>query len=88
MWGIEMTAQRRTELEQFFEQGYRALGVIERHLGEHKFFVGDSPTIADVAVYAYPRLCPESGYDLEDFPAVRAWLERIATQPGYVPPPG
>jgi glutathione S-transferase len=88
MWGIEMTAQRRTELEQFFEQGYRALGVMERYLDKHEFFVGDSPTIADVAVYAYLRLCPEGGYDLEDFPAVCAWLERIATLPGYVPPPG
>ena len=88
MWGVEMTTQTRTELEQFFEQGYRALGVMERHLGEHEFFVGDSPTIADVAVYAYPRLCPEGGYDLEGFPAVRAWLERIATLPGYVPRPG
>src|SRR3712207_1033773 len=88
MWGVEITAQRRAELEQLFEQGYRALGVMERHLGDHEFFVGDRPTVADVALYVYPRLCPEGGYDLEDFPALRAWLERIATLPGYVPPPG
>jgi glutathione S-transferase len=87
MWDVEMTAQRRTELEQLFEQGYRALGVMERHLGEHKCLVGGRPTIADVALYVYPRLCPEGGYDLEDFPAVRAWLERIASLSGYVPPP-
>ena len=87
MWGVEMTDQRRAELEQLFEQGYRALGVMERHLGDRKFFVGDRPTVADVALYVYPRLCPEGGYDLEGFPAVRAWLERIATLPGYVPPP-
>jgi glutathione S-transferase len=36
MWGVEMT-QRRAELEQLFEQGYRALGVMERHLGEHEY---------------------------------------------------
>jgi glutathione S-transferase len=88
MWGVEMTAQRRAELEQLFEQGYRALGVMEQHLGEHDYFVGDNPTVADVALYAYPRLCPEGGYDLEGFPALRAWLERIAALPGYVPPPG
>ena len=88
MWGVEMTAQRRAEQEQLFEQGYRALGVMERHLGDREFFVGENPTIADVALYAYPRLCPEGGYDLEDFPAVRAWLERITTLPGYVTPPG
>jgi glutathione S-transferase len=88
MWGVEMTAQRSAELEQHFEQGYRALGVMERHLGGRGYFVGDSPTIADVALYVYPRLCPEGGYELEDFPAVGAWLERIATVPGYVAPPG
>ncbi len=87
MWGIEITAQRRVELEQLFEQGYRALGVMERHLGDRVFFVGDRPTVADVALYVYPRLCPEGGYDLGAFPAVRAWLERIATLPGYVSPP-
>src|SRR5215217_3012395 len=88
MWSVEMTAQRRAELEQLFEQGYRALGVMERHLGDHEFFVGDSPTVADVALYVYPRLSPEGGYDLGAFPAVRAWLERIAALPGYMPPPG
>jgi len=43
MWGVEMTAQRRTELEQLFEQGYRALGVMERHLGDHDFSLGIAP---------------------------------------------
>ena len=81
-----MTAQRSAELEQLFEQGYRALGVMERHLGDHAFFLGENPTIADVALYVYPCLCPEGGYDLGGFPAVRAWLERIASLPGYVPP--
>jgi glutathione S-transferase len=87
MRDVEMTAQKEIELEQLLEQGYMALGVMERHLGDREFFVGDSPTIADIALYAYPRLCPEGGYDLEDFPAVRTWLEQIATLKGYVPPP-
>ncbi len=88
MSGVEITGQRKSALERLFEQGYRALGVMERHLGNHEFFVGENPTVADVALYAYPRLCPEGGYELEGFPAVRAWLERISSLPGYVPPPG
>ena len=87
MWGIEITPQRRAELEHLFEQGYRALEVIERHLGDRTFFVGDRPTVADVALYVYPRLCPEGGYELDGFPALRSWLDRIAALPGYVPPP-
>ena len=87
MWGVEITPQRQAELEGYFEQGYRALGVMERYLGGRQFFVGDRPTVADVALYAYPRLCHEGGYDLEDYPTVRAWMDRVAALPGYVPPP-
>ena len=87
MWGVEITPQRQAELEGYFEQGYRALGVMERYLGGREFFVGDRPTVADVALYAYPRLCHEGGYDLDDYPTVRAWMDRVAALPGYVPPP-
>jgi glutathione S-transferase len=87
MWGVEITPQRQAELDGYFEQGYRALGVMERYLGGREFFVGGRPTVADVALYAYPRLCHEGGYDLEDYPTVRAWMDRVAALPGYVPPP-
>ena len=87
MRGVEITPQKEAELKGLFKAGYEALGVMERHLGHREFFVGDRPTVADVALYPYPRLCPEGGYDLEDYPAVRAWLDRIAALPGYVPPP-
>lgn len=87
MWGVEITAQREAELDDLFEQGYRALGVMERHLSDHEFFVG-RPTVADAALYVYPRVCEEGGYDLESFPAVRAWMERIEHLPGYISPPG
>lgn len=87
MWGVEMTPQREAELKGFFEQGYRALSVMEGHLEGNEFFVGGRPTVADVALYPYPRLSHEGGYDLEDYPAVRAWLDRVSTLAGYVPPP-
>src|SRR5918995_5976454 len=51
MWEVEITPQREAELEQFFEQGYRALSVMERHLSDREFFVGDRPTVADLARY-------------------------------------
>ncbi|MDP9458277.1 MAG: glutathione S-transferase family protein [Actinomycetota bacterium] len=88
MRNVEITPQREAELKGLFEAGYGALGVMERHLqGDREFFVGDRATVADVALYPYPRLCPEGGYDLQGYPAVRAWLERIEALPGYVPPP-
>jgi glutathione S-transferase len=87
MWEVEITPQRQAELDGYFEQGYRALGVMERYLGDREFFVGDRPTVADVALYAYPRICHEGGYDLKNYPTVRAWMDRVAALPGYVPPP-
>jgi glutathione S-transferase len=65
--------------------GYAALDMMERRLDDHEFFVGECFTIADIALYAYTHVAPEGGFDLEPYPAVRGWLERVAAQPGMVP---
>ena len=88
MRSVEMTPRKEAELEGLFEAGHKALGVMERHLADRGFFVGERASVADIALYAYPRLCPEGGYDLEGYPGVRAWLERVEALPGYVAPPG
>jgi glutathione S-transferase len=65
--------------------GREALKIMERHLREREYFVGERFTIADIALYAYTHVAPEGGFDLEPLPAVRAWLERVAAQPGAIP---
>jgi len=65
--------------------GRAALDVMERHLGDREYFVGERFTIADIALYAYTHVAPEGGFDLGPYPAVREWLERVAAQPGVVP---
>ena len=65
--------------------GYRALDAMERHLDGHPYFVGGALTLADVALYAYTHVAPEGGFDLGRYPAIRAWLERVAAEPGHVP---
>jgi glutathione S-transferase len=45
--------------------------------------VGDSYSVADIALFAYTHLGPEAGHDLAKFPAVSAWLARVRAQPGY-----
>jgi glutathione S-transferase len=72
-------------IEQRTQQGYRALGAMERHLDGRSFLVGDGMTLADIALYAYTHVADEGGFSLEDYPAVRAWLERVASEPGHVP---
>ena len=71
-------------LEDWMEEGYRALGVMEKHLATHRFFAADRYTIADIALYAYTHLAHSCDYDLARFPAIRGWLERVADQPRHV----
>ena len=64
------------------KRGYAALGVMDRHLSQRAFFVGDTLSIADLALFAYTHRADEAGFDLAPYPAVRAWLERVAAAPG------
>jgi glutathione S-transferase len=79
------TAGRETEIELRRTRGYEALGVMERHLAAEPFFAGGRYSIADIALYAYTHVAHEGGFDLARFPQVRAWLERVRSQPRHIP---
>lgn len=59
--------------------------LMEATLASSAFLVGESPTLADVAHYAYVARAPEGGVSLQPYPAIRAWLARIEALPGFVP---
>ena len=82
---LPMTEERRVMLEPKRKLGYAALGVMEGHLKDRQFFVGDRYSIADIALYAYTHVADEGGFDLGSFPSINTWLERVAAQPGHVP---
>ena len=75
---------RMAELPDRLKRGRDALGVMETHLQKADFFVSNRYTIADIALYAYTHRAHEAELDLAPFPAVRAWLARVAAQPGHV----
>lgn len=85
IFGLEMTEERRIALETKRKLGHDALGIMEKHLNGNDFFIGGRYSIADIALYAYTHVADEGGFDLGAFPAVRAWLDRCAAQPGYIP---
>jgi glutathione S-transferase len=72
-------------LDDWMEEGYRALAVMEKHLQQQPFFATERCTVADLALYAYTHLAEQCDFDLAPFPAIRAWLARIAAEPQHVP---
>jgi len=75
---------RRGELPQRLARGRAALQVMEGHLATHEYFVAEHYSVADIALYAYTHVAPDGGLELESYPRVRAWLSRVAAQPGHV----
>ena len=81
----ELTDAQRAQLPAKREGGYAALAVMEAHLGRMGWFGGESMTVADIALYAYTHVAGEGNFNLGAYPAVRAWLDRVAAEPGHVP---
>jgi glutathione S-transferase len=64
--------------------GRAALRVMEGHLAKNDFFVDDY-TIADIGLFAYTHVSHEGGFPLDEFPKIRGWIERVKSQPGFIP---
>ena len=78
-------AEKHTErIREQTANGYIALDAMERHLATRTFLVGERYTMADISLYAYTHVAHEGGFDLGPYPAIRAWLERVAGQPGHI----
>jgi glutathione S-transferase len=75
--------EKKEALAARVEPGYAALGVMERHLKARGWMAGENYSIADIALYAYTHCAGEGGFDLGRFPAIRAWLARVESQPFY-----
>jgi glutathione S-transferase len=74
-----------SEIEPRRRAGYQALAAMERELATREFLVAERYSIADIALYAYTHVAGEGGFDLSGYPAIGAWLGRVADQPRHVP---
>jgi glutathione S-transferase len=77
--------ERRAMVEGKRRAGYAALDVMEGHLAARRYFVGERYSIADIALYAYTHVAGEGGFDLAGYPALRRWLDRVASEPRHIP---
>jgi glutathione S-transferase len=73
------------DVDTWHAAGHRALGVLDRELSERDYLVGATFSIADISLYGYVHTAGEGGFDLDRFPAVGKWLDRVATRPEHIP---
>ena len=83
-WELAGIHVPEAQLEAKRAAGTAALAALQRRLSDHEFVVGDHYSIADIGLFAYTHVAPEGGFSLEPFPAVRAWLTRVAAHPGHI----
>ena len=65
--------------------GEKALAIMEQQLSSHIYFASDRYGIADIALFAYTHVADEGGFSLDDYPAIRRWIERIQQRQRFVP---
>ncbi len=79
-----MPEARREEYEVCHVRGHKAFRVMEQQLQRTPYLVGEQYTLADIALYAYTHVAHEGGFALSGYPAINAWLARIASHPRHV----
>ena len=79
----ETLKPRRIEIRSG-ENGLAALDLMDKHLAERKWFVADQFSLADICLFAYTHVADEADFDLEAYPEIVRWMERIMTMDGHV----
>ena len=67
------------------KRGYIALARLEHHLAATRFLVGDSISLADVALLAYTRVAHEGGFHLDGYASLRRWIGESEAALGLKP---
>ncbi|MFK7977111.1 MAG: glutathione S-transferase family protein [Halioglobus sp.] len=81
---LGLPPEREAEYEAKQEGGNEALLVMETQLQNTPYLTGPEMTTADISLYGYTHVANEGGFDLANYPAVQAWIDRVSSQPNYV----
>lgn len=72
-------------LADLLERGHQILQQMEDRLVDHDWIAIGTPSVADISLYAYTHsAATKGGFDLERFPAIARWLDRMGNLPGHV----
>ncbi len=81
---LGMPEDRKADYQSKQEGGHKALKVMEQQLEQTEFLTGNALTTADIALYGYTHVADEGGFDLNQYPAIQRWIQRIQKLEGYV----
>jgi len=79
-----LSPQQKAQMMAKRISGCEALSLMDGHLAGHDWFVGGAASLADIALFAYTHVAEQGGFGLDDYPAVRRWLERVSALPKFV----
>src|SRR5690242_13621052 len=79
-----LTELQRLQMTPKRTAGNAALKLMDDHLGDHDWFVGDAMSLADISLFAYTHVAGDADFDLASCPHVLKWVERIKGQPRYL----
>jgi glutathione S-transferase len=83
--GVEkLTDLQRLQMTTKRTAGNEALKLMDEHLNGRFWFVGDAISLADICLFAYTHVAGDAEFDLERYPHVQQWIERIKRLPRYV----
>lgn len=81
---LGLPEDRRDEFYSKQAGGHKALKVMELQLSQTPFLIGEHCTLADISLYAYTHVAEEGGFTLDQYPAIKKWLQRIEHMPNYI----
>ncbi|NVJ59153.1 MAG: glutathione S-transferase family protein [Gammaproteobacteria bacterium] len=76
---------RHSELPELHQKGSTALKLMNQHLADNVWFVGDTISIADIALFAYTHVAAEGGFELSQYLNIKNWISQVQQQPHYTP---
>jgi glutathione S-transferase len=79
-----LTELQRLQMTPKRTAGNAALKLMDDHLAQCEWFVGDAMSLADVCLFAYTHVAGDAEFDLASYPHVLQWVERIKGHPHYL----
>jgi GST-like protein len=70
-------------IDRYTNEVNRLYGVMNKRLADRPYLAGEY-SIADIACYPWARLWKNQGQDIEQFPHLKSWLERVGARPAAV----